>query len=172
MLKKALLASALSLALVTTAAPSFAASAPAAPTIAVINLPLIMSELPQVKAVEAKLSKEYGAREKEVSDMQQKGIKLQQDIQAGKFKGDELTKKQRELAQLQADFGLKARALQEDQKKSFMQEQQKIEVDVQKAINEIAKEKGYDIVLRGEGVVYATPAFDISNDVIKRASKQ
>ncbi len=173
MLKKVLLASALSFALL--GASAQAADAPAAartPTVAVFNLQLIMNDIPQTKAVTEALAKEFGAREQELQKMQQKGSQLGSDLQAGKYKGDELVSKQREFAQLQSDFQLKARALQEDQQKRVSEEQRKIDIEVQKAIDAIAKERGIDLVLRGDGgiAVYSIPELDISSEVISRVS--
>ena len=173
MLKKVLLASALSFALL--GASAQAADAPAAartPTVAVINLPFIINEIPQTKALEEALAKEFGAREQELQKMQQKGSQLGTDLQAGKYKGDELVAKQRELAQLQSDFQLKARALQEDQQKRVAEEQRKIDIEVQKAIDAIAKERGIDLVLRGDGGIasYCIPELNISSEVITRVS--
>ena len=172
MLKKVLLASALSFALL--GASAQAADAPAAartPTVAVINLQLIINDIPQTKALEEALAKEFGAREQELQKMYQKGSQLGTDLQAGKYKGDELVAKQREFAQLQSDFQLKARALQEDQQKRAAEEKRKIDIEVQKAIDAIAKERGIDLVLRGDGnIAYAIPELDISSEVITRVS--
>ena len=172
MLKKVLLASALSFALL--GASAQAADAPAAartPTVAVINLQLIMNDIPQTKALTEALAKEFGAREQELQKMQQKGSQLGSDLQAGKYKGDEMVAKQREFAQLQSDFQLKARALQEDYQKRAAEEQRKIDIEVQKAIDAIAKERGIDLVLRGDGIaVYSIPELDISSEVISRVS--
>lgn len=176
MFKKVLLATALSVALLgsTQAVQAADAAADAAaartPTVAVINLPYIMNEIPQSKALEQALAKEFGAREQELQKMQQTGSQLGADLQAGKFKGDELVAKQREMAQLQSDFQLKARALQEDQQKRVNEEQRKITIEVQKAIDTIAQERGIDLVLRGEGIAYTIPELDISGEVIKRVS--
>ena len=43
---------------------------------------------------------------------------------------------------------------------------------VQEAIDNIAKERGLQLVIRGEAVAYATRAVDISDEVISRVSKQ
>ena len=174
MLKKVLLASALGASLFTT---SFAQSAMAAeaaaakaPTVAVLNLQYIMTEIPQSKALQQTLAKEFGAREQELQKMQQEGVKLSQDLAAGKYKGDELTNKRRELEQLQADFRLKGRALQEDQQKRVQEEEREVMVTVQRAIDSIAQERGIDLVLRGEAIAYTISDLDISQEVIKRVS--
>ena len=46
----------------------------------------------------------------------------------------------------------------------------KINIEVQKAIDAIAKERGIDLVLRGEGIAYTIPELDISSEVITRVS--
>ena len=64
MLKKVLLASALGAALFTTSLAQSAVAAEAAaakaPTIAVLNLQYIMTEIPQSKALQQTLAKEFG----------------------------------------------------------------------------------------------------------------
>ena len=174
MLKKVLLASALGAALFTTSLAQSAVAAEAAavkaPTIAVLNLQYIMTEIPQSKALQQTLAKEFGAREQELQKMQQEGVKLSQDLAAGKYKGDELTNKRRELEQLQADFRLKGRALQEDQQKRVQEEEREVMVTVQRAIDSIAQERGIDLVLRDEAIAYTISDLDISQEVIKRVS--
>lgn len=168
MFKKILLATALTAALVS---PVMAADAAKTPTVAVINLPLIMNEIPQSKDVEAKLAKEFAPRQAELQSLQQKGAQLAQELQSGKYKGDQLTTKQRELAQMQSDFQLKVRAFQEDERKRSTEEQRKIAVEIQNAIDAIAKERGIDLVLREMGIAYTIDSLDISKDVISRVSK-
>ena len=102
--------------------------------------------------------------------MQQEGMKLGQDLNAGKYTGDELVSKRRELEQKQADFRLKARALQEDQQARVQEEERALMVTVQRAIDSIAKERGIDLVLRGEAIAYTIDALDISQEVITRVS--
>lgn len=173
MFKKVLIASALSAALLASSFTQSAVAAGAAaktPTVAVLNLPYIMSEIPQSKALQESIAKEFGPREQEIQKMQQEGVKLSQDLAAGKYKGDEQVNKRRELEQLQADFRLKARALQEDQQKSFQQAERDLMVTVQRAIDSIAQERGIDLVIRGEAVAYTISDLDISQEVIKRVS--
>ncbi len=179
MLKKVIFASALSavcalsvVSLPAMAAPSATPVAAAAhtPTVAVLNLPYIMSEIPQAKALQQTLAKEFGPREQELQKMQQEGMKLGQDLNAGKYTGDELVSKRRELEQKQADFRLKARALQEDQQARVQEEERALMVTVQRAIDSIAKERGIDLVLRGEAIAYTIDALDISQEVIARVS--
>lgn len=170
MFKKSLLAAAAAAALMTGAAQ---AADDNITNIAVINVPLIMHEIPQAKDSAEAMAKEFGPRQQELMTLEQEGKKLAADLQAGKFKGDELTDAQRRLAQLQSDFNLKGRALQEDAGKRTHEEQQRLAGLVQKAVDQIAKERGLQLVLRGENVVaYTVSALDISQDVIDRVAAQ
>jgi len=167
MFKKLALATALSLTLATSA---LAADAAAKTTsIAVVNVPLIMSELPQAKAATEALQKEFGPRKAELDKIQEQGAKLEQELKNAK--GDKVREIQRKLASLKADFDLKAQALNEDSQKKQHEAEITLFRLIQEAIDRIAKEKGYDLVLRGETVVYATDAVNISKEVIEKASK-
>ncbi|WP_295482116.1 OmpH family outer membrane protein [uncultured Succinatimonas sp.] len=153
------------------ATPAMAAEKAQTPTIAVINVPLIMHEIPQAKTTREKLAKEFAPRERELQNLEAEGNKLAQKLKDSKLSEKERVDLQRRFAQMQSDFNLKAQALQEDQRKRVADENLKLAQEVQKAIDAIAKERGIQLVLRGESVAYTVNALDISQDVINRAGK-
>lgn len=178
MLKKLLLASAISMALISTstyaadaatAGKTEQAAKKSATNIAVVNLRLIMAELPQAKAESEAMQKEFGPRSEELQKIQQEGVKLEAELQ--KSQGDKATELQRKLAKLKADYDLKGQALQEDSQKRQREAEMKLGKLIQTAIDRIAKERGIELVVRGESVVFASDAVDISEEVIARASK-
>lgn len=178
MLKKLLLASAISMALISTstyaadaatAGKTEQAAKKSATNIAVVNLRLIMAELPQAKAESEAMQKEFGPRFEELQKIQQEGAKLEAELQ--KSQGDKATELQRKLAKLKADYDLKGQALQEDSQKRQREAEMKLGKLIQTAIDRIAKERGIELVVRGESVVFASDAVDISEEVIARASK-
>ncbi|MDY5994728.1 MAG: OmpH family outer membrane protein [Succinivibrio sp.] len=178
MLKKLLLASAISMALISTstyaadaayAGKTEQAAKKSATNIAVVNLRLIMAELPQAKAESEAMQKEFGPRSEELQKIQQEGAKLEAELQ--KSQGDKATELQRKLAKLKADYDLKGQALQEDSQKRQREAEMKLGKLIQTAIDRIAKERGIELVVRGESVVFASDAVDISEEVIARASK-
>ncbi len=141
------------------------------PPIAVINVPYIMHEIPQAKESAEALAREFGPRQQELMDLENEGKQLAADLQAGKYTGDQLTEAQRRLAQLQSDFNLKGRALQEDANRRSQEEQQRLAGLVQQAVDQIARERGLQLVLRGENVVaYTVNALNISQAVIDRVA--
>lgn len=168
MFKKVVLATALA------SVVSFAANAAESaqtPTIAVINVPLIMHEIPQTKTSREALAKEFAPRERELQNLEAEGNKLAQRLRDSKLSDKEKVDIQRRLAQMQSDFNLKAQAFQEDQRKRSSEEELKLAQEVQKAIDAIAKERGIQLVIRGESVAYTVNALDISQDVINRVGK-
>lgn len=148
-------------------------SAAMAEKIAVVNVPRVMSELPQMKAIEAKLKKEFDGRVRELqrleSDGQAMAAKLKKDESF--MSADERTKMQRKLAEMQSDYNLKGQALQEDQQRRYGEEQQQVLAKVRTAVDGIAKAQGYDLVLNGQAVVFASSQADISQQVIDQVSK-
>ncbi|WP_460882845.1 OmpH/Skp family outer membrane protein [Pseudaeromonas pectinilytica] len=154
-------------------AAGFSAQASAETKIAVINVPRIMQEIPQGKAVEAKLKSEFSSRISEMQRLETEGQNLAAKLKKDEafMAADERTKLQRRLAELQADFNLKGQALQEDQRRRFNEEQKKVLNKVQDAIDSIAKAQGYDLVLNGQSVVFGAEKLDISAQVIQQVSK-
>lgn len=154
-------------------AAGFSAEVAAETKIAVINVPRIMQEIPQGKAVEAKLKSEFSSRISEMQRLETEGQNLAAKLKKDEafMAADERTKLQRRLAELQADFNLKGQALQEDQRRRFNEEQKKVLNKVQDAIDSIAKAQGYDLVLNGQSVVFGAEKLDISAQVIQQVSK-
>lgn len=171
MIKKVALVAALAAALSMNVQAAEDKSAEASSFIGVINMPFIMNEIPQAKASMEALQKEFGPREAELQKIETDGKALEQTLPT--LKGDQLVDTQRKLAQMQADFNLKLRALQEDRQKRAREEKLKLSKMIQKAIDAIAKERGLQLVIRGEDVaVFVTKGVNISDEVIKRVSKQ
>ncbi|MBQ9274015.1 MAG: OmpH family outer membrane protein [Succinivibrio sp.] len=146
------------------------AASAAIPPIGVINVRYAMLTIPQAKDAEAALNKEFGPREEELKKLSTEGQALEKTLPG--LKGDKLVETQRRLEQMQADLNFKSRALQEDFQKRGQEEQLKMGKLIQQAVDNIAKERGLVLVLKGEAVVNAAPVVDITKEVIDRVSKQ
>ena len=79
---------------------------------------------------------------------------------------DQRQKLQRELAQLDSDYKLKAQALAEDQRRRGMEEEQKLVKKIRTAIDTVAEKNGYNIVLDAQAVLFANKKDDLSSKVI------
>ena len=169
-MNKALQVASLALAMM---ASGYSAQAAADTKIAVVSVPRIMQEIPQGKAIDAKLKSEFSSRISEMQRLESEGQSLAAKLKKDEsfMSADERTKLQRRLAELQADFNLKGQALQEDQRRRMGQEQNKILNKVQEAIDGIAKAQGFDLIINGQSVVFGAEKLDISAQVIQQVSK-
>ena len=109
--------------------------------IAVVDIGKVLREIPQRKAIESKLKSEFDSRVREMQRMESDGQALSAKLKKNEsfMSADERTKSQRKLAELQADFNLKGQALQEDQRRRFNEEQQKVFEKIQTSVESIAK---------------------------------
>jgi outer membrane protein len=75
------------------------------------------------------------------------------------------------LSELQAEFNVKAQALQEDQRRRFSEEQKNVIEKIKTAVDSIAKSEGYEMVLNRQAVLYTNDESDITTQVIQQVSK-
>ncbi|MGN0909121.1 MAG: OmpH family outer membrane protein, partial [Succinivibrio sp.] len=80
-------------------APAQNGEAGAASFIGVVNVPLIMNDIPQAAASKEKLQKQFGPRAAELQKLETDGKALQQQLPT--LKGDQQVEAQRKLAQMQ-----------------------------------------------------------------------
>ena len=152
------------------AAPALAAD----PSIAVVNVQKVMGESSAVKGVREQLESKYKSFQ---ADINKKKEPLQKE-------GQELVKKKSVLAK--DAYGEKAKELDKkmtevqqeaEQKKAMLnnasaRSSEEIQKAVSGIVNDIAKEKGYVLVVSTETptsqVLYADSKIDISSEVVKR----
>ncbi len=136
--------------------------------IGVVNVRAVASQAPQRETISAALQNEFKERgeslkglEKEIKDMQTKG------------QADELTMTEQQKTDLvrsiqakASDFQLKQKAFQEDFKMRSEEEQRKLLILIKKAIDQVALQDTFDIILQSESVAYISDRVDITNKVI------
>jgi outer membrane protein len=145
-----------------------AAPAAADPKIAVIRTPVILRDAPQIKAADVKLKSEFAQREK---DLQTEQTKLGDDIKKYQRDADSMSAQQRantekDLNTRKIDFDLKQRQFSEEAQNRNQDLRRDVLEKVNKAIDEVAKDKGLDLVLQDPA--FASDALDITGDVLKK----
>tara|TARA_B110001452_G_scaffold182803_1_gene153558 strand:- start:135 stop:653 length:519 start_codon:yes stop_codon:yes gene_type:complete len=141
--------------------------------IGVIDMGTIFQNLPQREHLSQKLDVEFKERRESVQAL----VKKMQDLaEKSKRDGALLTQQQkldmqREMESLKSDYQLKGKALEEDMRRRGGEEQNILLLEVQKAVNEIAKSEKYDVILQSNAVAFITKENDISELVIKKVSK-
>ncbi len=141
--------------------------------IGAVNANRILQESPQAEAAIKMLEKEFSPRDKGLVAAQKK-IKALED----KFNKDRAIMSEQELAKLERDLVAQKRDLKRDQDEfredlNFRRNEEfgKIQKRVVVAIQKIAKENNYDVIL-GEGVIFASSKVDISGLVIDFLKKE
>lgn len=146
----------------------FAAPAAAETKIAAISAPLLLRDAPQVRAADQKLKAEFQKREDE---LKAEGKKLEDDIGRFRREADTMSPQQRTSAQndlntRKTNFDLKQRQFGEQAQARNGELQRDVLDKINRAIEEVAKEKGLDLVVRDPA--FARAELDITGDVLKK----
>lgn len=156
------------IALLALALVSVAATAQADTKILSVRLGEVVRESAQYKAAEAKMKAEF---EKRRADIESQGRALNEDAKAYQRDADTLSadqrlKKEKELKSRESDLGFAQRKFQEDLQNRDRELTQDMMGKIRDVINQVAKEKGADLVVQDAIVI--TPTVDITADVLRR----
>mgnify|MGYP003972626219 FL=1 len=132
----------------------------------------VLKEAPQTTVSNKKLEKEFKSR----TDGLQKKVKAIQK-QEKDYKKNSVTmseserqKAQKKIQNAKIDIQRIERELREDIDIRRREEIGKLQQQINKAIEDLAKKEKYDLILY-QGVAYASKGIDISNDLIKALGK-
>jgi len=149
------------------------AHAHAATAIAVVDSRRVIAESNEAK----KLMSDIEKMKKEMQD------KLQGIEKKLTDKKEELDRKQTVLSESQfldeqsklksevRDFRSKGQSMEEELNKEFMLRRREIIRILQQVVTELAKERGYDVVLDAGQLLYANDSVDVTDEVMKRVNK-
>ena len=142
------------------------------PKIGFVSVEKILTDAPQVEAVNESMLERFGSRKTELQEME-KEIKGMQE----NYKRNELVMTEDKLNELKnniiakiQEFKQKEALLQQEVATVRNQELAVLQQSVSSIINDIAKDEKYDLIL-SEGVVYADEKLDITDKVLERMKK-
>ena len=156
----------LAIAMLLAALVSFSAAA-ADFKIGFVDRERILRESGAAKRAQAKLKKEFAARESDLEKMEKQGRELQSTLQkeAMTLPEAERSAKERQLAQLERDFKRMQRELREDQTLRSNEELVSLQERANKVISEIAEKEKFDLIV--QEAVFASQRIDLTDRVIK-----
>ena len=138
-----------------------------------VNSSVLLEQAPQAERAKQQLEQEFSSREEELRQ-------LRQEIQGleGRLNRESVTMSESDRSDLERELNRKLRDLQRQQS-NFRddlnlrknEELGKLQRLVLEAIREVAREKGYDLVL-SEGVVYSADRVELTEDVLDRLEQQ
>ncbi len=138
-----------------------------------VNSLKVMDNAPQVEAANKRLEQEFAPRQRKLVGAQQEVKRLEERLtKEGNIMGEaeadnisrDIREKRRDLKRQQDEF-------REDYNIRRNEELDKLQKRIIEVIQTIAKEQGYDLIL-SEGVVWASPKVDITDQVLKRLNLQ
>ncbi|SAK67144.1 outer membrane chaperone Skp [Caballeronia hypogeia] len=135
--------------------------------IAAVNSDRILRESAAAKAAQLKLEQEFSKRDKALQDMAQRLKSLSDNIDknGATISPADRAARQRDLAQLDADFQRKQREFREDLNQRRNEELAAVLDRANKVIKQIAEQQHYDLIV--QEAVYVSPRIDITDQVLK-----
>ncbi len=137
-----------------------------------VNALRVLEQSPQAEKARQTIEKEFSPRDKELV-AKQKQLKSLEDKLAKDsaiMSESERTKLERDIINQKRDLKREQDEFREDFNFRRNEEFAKIQKDILNAIQKVAKENNYDVVL-SDGVIYASPKVDISELVIEYLKK-
>ncbi len=144
--------------------------------IAYVDYQAVAQQLPQMAAIEQTISDEFKERvdaiKKIESDLKFNMEKLKRE--AATMSTTEQDKLKAEIMEQRKTYESNAGPLQQQMQRRASEEQNKVMAKVLQAVEQIAKDKGFDIVLRRETVAFANAdaKLDISDEVANKVKTQ
>lgn len=142
--------------------------------IGIINIAKIMQESKQAEKARNELKKKFGSQQDDLTKLQAK-IKADQDT----LSKDKTVLAKKDLQKLQDQFENNKREFQRKQQ-AFVQDLQVAQTqvmrdlsqDLNKIVQDIAKNDKYDLILQRDQVVFASDSVDITAAVLKELNKK
>lgn len=156
-----------------TAALMLSAPLFAAEKIAVVDMQEVFNQLPQRDAISKQLQNEFEGRVNEVRNLQtqMKDLYTKQQKDAALMGNEEKLQITRKLEELQAEYNLKAKAVEEDNRRRQAEERQKLILQIESAIQAISKRDGYTLIIDRAAAIHFAPEMNISGKVVEQVSK-
>jgi len=138
------------------------------PKIGVVDPQRLMTESPQGKEAFDGLRAEFAPRERTLQAQGQalktKQEKLQKD--GATMTDDQRNRAEKELRDGARDFERARGELQDDETARRNEQLSRLQRTLGEEVRNYAKSQNYDVVLSGEAVVFATPAYDITPAIL------
>jgi len=129
-----------------------------------VSVEKILTEAPQVKAINESMLERFGGRKTELEEMEKEINEMQEN-----YKRNELVMTEDKLNELKnsiiakiQEFKQKEAVLQQEVATDRNQNLATLQQSVRSIIDDIAKAEKYDLILTSDGVAYANEALDLS----------
>jgi len=130
-----------------------------------VDMKRVLDNAPQVLAGREKLDLEFRPRN-ETIEFQERQVKTMEDrLALGDLTEDARVRLERELREMQRNVNRQKEDLRDELSFRRTEEVQKLEDQINQAVQEIARDNGYDLILSSP-VIYADPTLDITQLIL------
>jgi len=130
-----------------------------------VDMKRVLDNAPQVLAGREKLDLEFRPRN-ETIEFQERQVQTMEDrLALGDLSEDARVRLERELREMQRNVARQKEDLRDELSFRRTEEVQKLEDQINQAVQEIARDNGYDLILSSP-VIYADPTLDITQLIL------
>ena len=130
-----------------------------------VDMKQVLDNAPQVLAGREKLDLEFRPRNETIEFQERQAQSMDDRLQMGDLAEDARVRLDRELRELRRNVNRQKEDLRDELSFRRTEEVQKLEDQINLAVQEIARDNGYDLILSSP-VVYADPSLDITQLIL------
>jgi outer membrane protein len=132
-----------------------------------VNTERVFREAAPAKRAQARLEREFAARNTELAKMEKQGRDMQSDLERNDVTMTEPVRrdKERQLADVSRNFQRLQREIREDLNLRRNEELANVQASATRVINQIAEQEKFDLIV--QEAVFASSRIDITDKVIK-----
>lgn len=130
-----------------------------------VDMKQVLDNAPQVLAGREKLDLEFRPRNETIEFQERQAQAMEDRLNLGDLTEDAKIRMDRELREMQRNVNRQKEDLRDELSFRRTEEVQKLEDQINEAVEEIARNNGYDLILSSP-VVYADPSLDITQLIL------
>ncbi len=136
-----------------------------------VDMKVILDQAPQVLAGRDQLDLEFRARNDAIEFKEGQMQTMESRLQQGDIAEDARKRLERELLETRRNINRQKEDLRDELSFRRTEEVQKLEEQINQAVEKIARDNGYDLILSSP-VVYADPSLDITQIILDQLRQE
>ncbi|MDH3788905.1 MAG: OmpH family outer membrane protein [Xanthomonadales bacterium] len=132
-----------------------------------VDMKEVLDRAPQVVAGRAKLDQEFRARNDAIELDEMRGDSMEQRLQQADMTAENRLQMERELRDIRRSVSRRKEDLRDELSFRRTEEVQRLEEQINVAVQEIAQRNGYDLIISSP-VIYANPDLDITDLILEQ----
>jgi len=132
-----------------------------------VDMKQVLDNAPQVVAGRAKLDQEFRDRNDSIQLDEMRADTLEQRLAQGEINEDNRIQLERDLREMRRGITRRKEDLRDELSFRRTEEVQRLEAQINVAVQEIARRNGYDLIVSSP-VIYASPDLDITDLILEQ----